>query len=372
MSHGTVHSLIAAAALAYLPAATLRAATAEDFITQRGDDPTFAEVMKSGDVPRGTNSTKGFKGSTVRVNHDLLKDSPDARRKIPGDILIHTIGHSAIRRGDFPNWSRWYQEDGNTQIFRLFKGEENVRNDRDLAARVEAFSDVSWKKGDWHEWVGTYTIIKPLGCAIFQAKNNENDWSVQLNMGSDGDVILNHRRGSDQVIARNMVGKPFHVRVRDNGLDYEVFLNGKEVGKGSYERPQGETSFRWGMYLGGNEVKSDAMILVTGAGIDERGYDEESASALASQAEVSRLTPARPAAKRNEPAPVADDDENAIRIPERDWTNKKGVTVRAVGLYSPGSDFVKLRLKGEWVAYPLDDLSDKDRKELLMALDITE
>lgn len=371
MSHG-IAATITAALLAYLPAATLRAATAEDFITQRGDDPTFAEVMKSGDVPRGTNSTKGFKGSTVRINHDLLKDSPDARRKIPGDILIHTIGHSAIKRSDFPNWTRWYQEDGNTQVFRLFKGEENVRNSRDHAARVEAFSDLSWKKGDWHEWIGTYTIIKPIGCAIFQAKNNENDWSVQLNMGGTGDVILNHRRGTDEVIARNMTGKPFHIRVRDNGHDYEVFLNGKAVGKGSYARPAGTTSFRWGMYLGGNEVKTDAMILVTGAGIDERGYDEESASALASQAEASRPAPARPAAKRNEPAPVADDDENAIRIPERDWTNKKGVAVRAVGLYSPGKDFVKLRIKGEWVAYPLDDLSDKDRKELLMALDITE
>lgn len=371
MSHGTVHSLIAAAALACLPAATLRAASAEDFITQRGDDPTFAEVMKSGDVPRGTNSTKGFKGSTVRVNHDLLKDSPDARRKIPGDILIHTIGHSAIRRGDFPNWTRWYQEDGNTQIFRLFKGEENVRNSRDLAARVEAFSDLSWKKGDWHEWVGTYTIIKPHGAAIFQAKNNENDWSVQLNMGSNGDVSLNHRRGSDKVIARNMVGKPFHIRVRDNGLDYEVFLNGKEVGKGDYARPKGETNFRWGMYLGGNEVKSDAMILVTGAGIDVKGYDEESASALASQAEQSRPEPKQSPVK--EPAePEEEEDEDALRIPERDWTNKKGVTVRAVGLYSPGKDFVKLRLKGEWVVYPLDDLSDKDRKELMKALDFTE
>ena len=371
MSHGTVHSLIAAAALAYLPAATLRAATAEDFITQHGDDPTFEEVMKSGDVPRGTNSTKGFKGSTVRVNHDLLKDSPDARRKIPDAIKIHTLGHSAIRRGDFPKWTRWYQEDGNTQVFRLFKGEENVRNDRDLAARVEAFSELSWKKGEWHEWVGTYTIIKPHGCAIFQAKNNENDWSVQLNMSADGDVTLNHRRGSDQVIARNMVGKPFHIRVRDNGLDYEVFLNGKAVGKGSYARPQGETTFRWGMYLGGNEVKSDAMILVTGAGIDEKGYDEESASALASLGEQSRPEPKQLPGK--EPAePEEEVDEDALRIPERDWTNKKGVAVRAVGLYSPGKDFVKLRLKGEWVVYPLDDLADKDRKELLMALDIIE
>jgi hypothetical protein len=87
-------------------------------------------------------------------------------------------------------------------------------------------------------------------------------------MSSEGDVKLNHRRGKDQVIARGMVGKPFHIRVRDNGHEYEVYLNEKKVGEGSYARPKGETSFRWGMYLGANEVTRDAMLLVTGAGVN--------------------------------------------------------------------------------------------------------
>lgn len=358
--------------LAILPAALsplpLLAASAGDFVTVRGDDPTFAEVMKSGKLPRGKNSTTGFKGSTVRVNHDLLKASPDARRKIPEAIRIHTLGNSSIRRGDFPNWTRWYQEDGNTQVFRLFKDEENVRNSRELAARIEAFSDLSWKKGEYHEWVGTYTIIKPHGCAIFQSKNNINDWSVQLNMNDSGDITLNHRRATDKVIARNMTGKPFHVRVRDNGHDYEVFLNGKSQGKGEYARPAGETNFRWGMYLGGTPLRHEAMILVTGAGIDVRGYDEESASALAAGADPQ---PEKPAAKEA-PEPEPEDVEKGLRIPERDWTNRKGVTVRATGYHQPGTDHVTLRVNGEWVIYPLDNLSDKDRKELLMALDFIE
>ena len=83
---------------------------------------------------------------------------------------------------------------------------KNVRNTRKQAARTEAFSLVKWKRGDWHEWVGTYTIIKPHGAAIFQAKNNENDWSVQLNMNGNGNILLNHRRGKDVTIAKNMVG----------------------------------------------------------------------------------------------------------------------------------------------------------------------
>ncbi len=230
----------------------------------------FEEVLKSGKLPKGSNSREGVTGSKISVNHKLVELTREAKRPIPKDIKIHTLGNSAIPRRDFGKWSRWYQEDGSTQVFRLFKGEVNVRNTRELAARVEAFSELDWKRGPWHEWSGFYTIIKPHGAAIFQAKNNVNDWSVQLNMNDNGDVTLNRRRGKDEVIAKNMTGKPFHIRVRDNGHDYEVYLEGAKVGVGSYARPEGTTGFRWGMYLGGNEVKHDAMIFVSGATVDGR------------------------------------------------------------------------------------------------------
>lgn len=238
--------------------------------TQTGTDLTFAELMKRGKLPEGHNSKEGVTGSKIKVDNRQVETTPAAKRPFAKDIKIHTLGNSAIPRADFEKWSRWYQEDGSTQVFRLFKGEVNVRNGRENAARIEAFSELHWKRGAWHQWSGTYTIIKPHGAAIFQAKNNENDWSVQINMNDRGDVILNHRRAADVVIAKGMTGKPFHIRVRDNGHDYEVYLDGRKVGEGFYERPTGDTSFRWGMYLGGNEVKSDAMIFVSGATIDGR------------------------------------------------------------------------------------------------------
>ena len=207
-------------------------------------------------------------GSSINVNNKLVETTAESKRPIPKAIRIHTLGNSVIPREDFKKWSRWYQEDGSTQVFRLFKGEENVRNARENAARIEAFSEVKWPRGDWHEWSGTYTIVKPHGAAIFQAKNNENDWSVQINMNSNGDVTLNHRRGEDKVIANGMVGKPFRIRVRDNGHDYEVYLDGKKVGEGFYARPKGTTGFRWGMYLGKGEVQREAMLFVSGATVD--------------------------------------------------------------------------------------------------------
>lgn len=257
------------ALLSLVFAAFPHAGFADELYTQKGEDPSFAEVLKSGKLTEGENSKNGVTGSKISVNNKLVELTKEAKRAIPENIKIHTLGNSAIRRSDFAKWSRWYQEHGSTQVFRLFKGEVNVRNDRDLAARVEAFSELKWQRGDWHEWSGTYTIIKPHGAAIFQAKNGgDAAWSVQINMNSSGDVILNHRRGKDVVIAKAMTGKPFHIRVRDNGHDYEVFYEGKLVGKDSWARTEGETSFRWGMYLGANEVKNDVMIFVSGVAID--------------------------------------------------------------------------------------------------------
>lgn len=238
---------------------------------QTGSDPSFQEILKSGALPRGQNSKTGITGSKIKVEHQLVELTPEAKRPMAKDILIHTLGNSAIPRSDFGKWSRWYQEDGPTQVFRLFPGETNMRNERALAARIEAFSELNWQHGPWHEWSATYTIIKPHGAAIFQVKNNVNDWAVQINMNDNGDVILNRRRGKDEVIATNMVAKPFFLRVRDNGNDYEVYLEGKKVGDGSFARPEGQTAFRWGMYLGAHEVKHDAVIFVSGATVDAGG-----------------------------------------------------------------------------------------------------
>jgi hypothetical protein len=247
---------------------SLQPAFCEPLFTQRSDDPSFEEVLKKGKLAKGRNSTSGVAGSAINVRNTLVEITPEARRPIAQAIKIHTLGNSAIPRNDFGKWSRWYQEDGKTQVFRLFKGEENVRNEREHAARIEAFSSVKWKHGAWHEWSGTYTLVKPHGAAIFQVKNNINDWAVQLNTNDNGDIKVNHRRATDKVIATNMVGKPFHIRVRDNGLDYQVFLDGKKVGEGSYPRPKGDTTFRWGMYVGKNIVSHDAMIFISGATVD--------------------------------------------------------------------------------------------------------
>jgi hypothetical protein len=244
----------------------------ETLYVQTGADPTFAEVLASGRLPKAQSSNRGVTGSVINVNNRLVEVGPYAKRAVPQEIKIHTLANSVIPRKDFAKWTRWYQEDGNTQVFRLFKDEANVHNDRPLSARVEAFSHLKLKRGPWHEWSGTYTIVKPHGAAIFQAKNGgAPNWAVQLNMNDEGDVFFSPRRKPQVKIAEKMTGKPFHIRVRDNGHDFEVYLDGKQVGTGSWPRPEGETGFRWGMYLGEHPVRHEAMLFVTGVAIDPPG-----------------------------------------------------------------------------------------------------
>lgn len=264
--------VVALIGLAILTILFPRHALCEPLYTQDGTDPSFAEILSEGRLKQGQKSTAGVTGSIIHVNKLLVDVGPNANRPIAKDIRLHTLGNSGIKRQDFPKWTRWYQEDGNIQVFRLFEGECNERNSRPLAARVETYSSgLNWKQGSWHEWSGEYTIAKPGGACIFQLFNNKAVWIVHLDMNIKGDVVLDHRPSHvigprSKIIAAHMIGKPFFIRVRDNGLDYEVYLNGNRVDSGSFPRPPGsKNTFRWGMYVGERSISHVMMIFVTGA-----------------------------------------------------------------------------------------------------------
>ncbi len=247
-------------------------------------EPTWGEVLASGALePLGTNTTHGVQGSKVDINNDLVESGPFGDVPIESaarQMRLHTVGHSTILPEDFHKWSRWYQVDGNTQIFRLFKGEHNVRNARANAARVEAFSPTyRWmpEPGVWREFGARFTVLKSAGCigfhhcSIFQAKgNNVDHWSVMLRVDEHANLWFYPRKGigienneNRKLLAEDILGKPFDMKVRDNGLDYEMYIDGQLVGTGQWRRTE-EIGFRWGIYVGESEVADDIMVLVTG------------------------------------------------------------------------------------------------------------
>ncbi|MFM7245364.1 MAG: beta strand repeat-containing protein [Planctomycetaceae bacterium] len=265
----TTVRLVVAAAAVFAIGRACPAVDVSTLFTQTGTDAAWQQLLASNAIPIGTTSTAGVTGSVINVNNTLVEVGPNKGNPIISNLRLHTLGNPSVMRGSFSKWSRWYQEDGTTQVFRLFKDEVNVQNDRVNAARIESFNpDIDWAAGDgWFKWQGTYTIIKPLGAAIFQAKNSDNDWAVMINTNGNGDVTLNHRRGTDEVLATNMVGQPFDITVYDNGTNYAVYMDDQYAGYGAFDRPTGLSEFRWGMYVGDSIPAKDAMLFVTGAKI---------------------------------------------------------------------------------------------------------
>ncbi len=241
-----------------------------------GVNPPFEDIRDS--------ITNGYPGTIIDVNNEAVEGGLYGAFGIEDDLRLHTLANSSISESNFDQWSRWYQTDGATQIFRLFPGEENVRNSRPLAARVEAFdANTGWNvaDGEWHEWVGRYTIVKPINAAIFQVKDVDDEaWSMQLNMESSGRVKVQHRtplpgQSKFETLVNNAIGQPFDIRIRDNGLNYEVYFGNQTqpFTSGQYIRndqpgDNSDTRFRWGIYVGAQEVQNEAMIFVSHATVD--------------------------------------------------------------------------------------------------------
>lgn len=262
---------------------------AEPLFTREGTDPSFATLIATGTLKPGERFANiVVPGSIITVNHAALEKQTGTPGPIPKDIGIHTQNSSGISRKDFAKWSRWYQESGTTQVFRLFKDEQNIRSgtgDKGSPGRIEAYThNLNAAHGAWREWEGTYTIITPIGANIFQlfhhgkdAKGNAILWPFHIRMNDKGDIYFARRRPiqglPDRItLAENMTGKSLSIKVRSNGLQYEVFMKNpleetwKPVTQGNYLQAQNhKISFRWGMYCGsikGGSVRHDAMLFV--------------------------------------------------------------------------------------------------------------
>ena len=248
------------------------------YYSQNGVDPVWADVLASGKLnPIGTPTTKGYAGSTIDVDNAAVETTSDSKRAIPQNIKIHTLGNTYVSRSDFSKWSRWYREDGNTQVFRLFKNEINTANSQADRARIEAFTTLNFVRNStnvtnskWHQWSGQFLILNNTvkntqGAAILQSKNSDNDWSFMVTMNSLGDITFQPRWGTYKTVAYAMAQKAFSIKVRDNGHNYEAYFNGVLQVSGSFNRPTGTNNFRWGLYKGTATITNDVMIFVSGA-----------------------------------------------------------------------------------------------------------
>jgi hypothetical protein len=202
--------------------------------------------------------------------------------------MIHVSSNSTVKHENRDQFTRWYQEEGNTQIFRLFQGDENTQSARALAARSEAFASgdsFNFANNRTNIWSGRFHIANRAneGFSIFQSKAQDSPdprihlvsdgWSIQLNISNSGHLLINERRENDlTVYSQDMTGRSFDAEIRDDGKNYVVFIDGVQRAAGTYFRDPGlKTTFRWGMYLGADIVNNGtAVMYVSGARVTTR------------------------------------------------------------------------------------------------------
>jgi len=231
--------------------------------TETGTNITWAQLLKTLKT-----STPSVPGSTIDVNNPLFETGYGAI-KSNTDVAIHVNCTSYSL--NTANWKRWFQTDGNTQIFRLFPSEYSIIDSRGGHPRVEAFTTGTntWKADPkiWHIFKARYTpIFMGTSCCIFQAKHTVNDWALQIVITSGGTVKYTKRTKSELTLQGGMMGKSFDIMVKDDGFNYELYYNDVLKDSGSYFRDNatGYNQFRWGFYTSYALVGYN-MMFVSGA-----------------------------------------------------------------------------------------------------------
>lgn len=219
------------------------------------------------------------------------------------DLLWHNPFGSVFRS---PISSRWYQKHGNTQVFRVFPGDSNLTSPRAGAARSEAFggNDLQTVDADGMQltFTGRFRVAEHNGSCrvmLFQSKgkglNTRHEtsgtskypaWGVALFVETDGKITLVERAiewGERTVIdTGKRVGDSFDLRVVDNGLNYQAFIDNQLMAEGSWDRGDTPTAARWGAYVQGGDagilkgsMDSPHVTFVSGAQLrlDPEGTD---------------------------------------------------------------------------------------------------
>lgn len=239
------------------------------------------------------------RGTRLRATDGETGDSTFGNRRGLLDSQIRV--HNPLTTSGSPGKStRWYQRDGNTQIFRVFPGDSNTVGTREGAARSEAFvsdSDLTTVADDGFAttFSAEFQVVQhndSKETMIYQSKGRDKDtsgtaeleepaWGVALFAQPDGDIVIKRREDTRNPIQTGKkVGDKFDLKVVDTGNKYFVTIDGERKAEGSWNRGNTPTVSRWGAYVQGSAegvlTGSDAQIVhVSGATVTRATAPDE-------------------------------------------------------------------------------------------------
>lgn len=166
--------------------------------------------------------------------------------------------------------TRWYQKDGNTQVFRVFPGDQNMQSSRGGAARSETYAPkLGVRKSDNKimTFSARYFIAQNNGSKdvkIFQSKATAEDgfdpaWGCAVHCTAAGSIDVLQRNAAPngrtiRIVTGKKAGESFNLRVTDDGETYKAFIDDKEVATAKYDRKNLKSVCRWGAYVQGGDT----------------------------------------------------------------------------------------------------------------------
>jgi hypothetical protein len=187
---------------------------------------------------------------------------------IPSPFNLFTVIDDDVERKDFNTVSKWYEEQPNKQIFKLFVGDEF--NGERKHARTEAGQGLKWKEGEgWHTFEATmqpsttlnetYTIGQLFaGCCGPQ---------LRIAVKSNGHVAVESRNNDNVTLTPNLGfvngTNSFKIKIRSDGKNMEVYFNDELKFSALTDESRNNNTaalyhFRWGVYS--NEKMKENLI----------------------------------------------------------------------------------------------------------------
>lgn len=264
----------------------------------KGWNPTWNNLI--GDHPRATNDAEQIelrnkvangtidtRGTYVDVPNSVVEKTGTGTRSVMSNSLLRWHNPLNSQVTDPNESTRWYQKDGNTQVFRVFPGDENWQSTRVGAARSEAFASSLGIRRDDNKvmtFSARYRVAAHNGAKdvkIFQSKATAANgfdpaWGVALHVTAAGDIDI-IKRGitwsqNERISTGYRVGQSFNVRVTDDGYNYKVFINNVLKASGTWDRGNLLSVCRWGAYVqGGSDgilpgsVSNPEIVYISGA-----------------------------------------------------------------------------------------------------------
>ncbi|GAB3661494.1 hypothetical protein GCM10028791_36050 [Echinicola sediminis] len=252
-----------------------------------GDEPRAAtdqeRTVLRDKVANGAIDTRG---TFVDVPNGSIETTSTGSRPLMSDSQMRWHNPLNSQVTDPSESTRWYQKDGNTQVFRVFPGDQNWQSTRVGAGRSEAYAPDLGIRRDENRvmtFSARYHVAGHNGSKdvkIFQSKataEGEFDpaWGVALHVTAAGDIDI-IKRGitwgqNERISTGKSVGESFNLRVTDDGYNYKVFIDDVEMAAGSWDRGNLKSVCRWGGYVQGGgggvltgSVNNPQVIFISG------------------------------------------------------------------------------------------------------------